>query len=135
MAQELSIGAHLTSPRLGYTHHGIYAGDGRVIHYAGFCAMFHRGPVVETSLEEFTRGHGFAVAPEIAPRFSGAARVARARSRLGESRYRFWSNNCEHFCAWCISGESRSEQVEAVTARFNNLLEVFSPRSAVRAAA
>jgi hypothetical protein len=38
--------------------------------------------------------------------------VARARSRLGEDRYRIASNNCEHFCHWCRSGENRSAQVE-----------------------
>jgi hypothetical protein len=40
--------------------------------------------------------------------------VARARSRLGENRYRLTTNNCEHFCEWCLSGESRSEQVERI---------------------
>jgi len=43
--------------------------------------------------------------------------VARARSRLGENRYRLTTNNCEHFCEWCLSGESRSEQVERIVRR------------------
>jgi hypothetical protein len=37
--------------------------------------------------------------------------VRRARLRLGENDYRLLSNNCEHFCNWCISGISRSPQV------------------------
>jgi hypothetical protein len=42
--------------------------------------------------------------------------VERARSRLGEDRYRFLSNNCEHFCEWCIAGSSRSTQIEELKA-------------------
>ena len=40
----------------------------------------------------------------------------RARSRLGENRYRFFSNNCEHFSEWCVNGEHRSPQVERLLA-------------------
>ena len=43
--------------------------------------------------------------------------VGRARSRLGEDRYRFLSNNCEHFSEWCVNGEPRSPQVERLLAR------------------
>jgi hypothetical protein len=42
--------------------------------------------------------------------------VARARSRIVENRYCLVTNNCEHFCAWCIRGESRSMQVDCVLA-------------------
>jgi hypothetical protein len=38
--------------------------------------------------------------------------IRRARSRIGENGYRLLSNNCEHFCEWCLHGEPRSEQVE-----------------------
>jgi hypothetical protein len=44
--------------------------------------------------------------------FPASVIVERARSRLGENRYRITTNNCEHFCEWCLRGESRSEQVE-----------------------
>lgn len=27
--------------------------------------------------------------------------LARARSRIGESNYNLFSNNCEHFALWC----------------------------------
>ncbi|MSQ53294.1 MAG: hypothetical protein EXR28_15585 [Betaproteobacteria bacterium] len=36
--------AHLVTPRLGYLHHGIYAGNGRVIDYSGFNAI-RRSPM------------------------------------------------------------------------------------------
>ncbi len=37
--------------------------------------------------------------------------VRRARSRLGENDYRLVTNNCEHFCNWCVSGVKISTQV------------------------
>ncbi|ANI59976.1 NC domain containing protein [Pseudomonas sp. GR 6-02] len=30
---------------------------------------------------------------------------------MGENQYRLLTNNCEHFCNWCLYGESRSDQV------------------------
>lgn len=105
-------GTHLVSPRRGYQHHGLYAGDGRVIHYAGFSRLLRRGPVEEVSLARFARGRGARVQDHPAPAFAGASAVARARSRLGENRYRFWTNNCEHFVQWALHGTPRSSQVE-----------------------
>jgi hypothetical protein len=46
--------------------------------------------------------------------------VRRARLRLGENRYHLLTNNCEHFCEWCIRGESRSLQVDKLRARLRN---------------
>jgi hypothetical protein len=42
--------------------------------------------------------------------------VERARSRLGECRYRLLTNNCEHFCSWALRDESRSKQIECLSA-------------------
>jgi hypothetical protein len=98
-------------------HHGIYAGDGRVIHYAGFHRAFRRGPVEEVAIEQFARGRDVRALPSTLANFVGAEAVARARARLGENRYRVWTNNCEHFVHWCLSGTSRSAQVERWGAR------------------
>lgn len=116
MSDNLPLGAHLTSPRRGYLHHGVYAGNGRVIHYGGFNRIFSSSPVEEVTLDEFTLGRGMAVKPWVAPRFTGEDAVSRARSRIGENRYRLFSNNCEHFAEWCIGGSSRSLQVESLKA-------------------
>ncbi|MGH1360567.1 MAG: lecithin retinol acyltransferase family protein [Burkholderiaceae bacterium] len=105
-------GAHLITPRRGYTHHGIYVGSGRVIHYAGLCRGFHRGAVEETTLEAFAEGRGWSVEARQPARFGKREVVRRARSRIGENDYQIVTNNCEHFCAWCRVGEARSEQVE-----------------------
>ncbi|WP_346777713.1 lecithin retinol acyltransferase family protein [Paraburkholderia aromaticivorans] len=40
----------------------------------------------------------------------------RAYSRLGEDCYRLTTNNCEHFCAWCLWGDRRSDQIDALMA-------------------
>ena len=112
-SEPFAPGTHLVTPRRGYTHHGIYVGGGRVVHYAGWSrAALTSRPVEEVSLEQFSDGHGVTAVADSPRRFAQAEVVARARSRLGENRYRIASNNCEHFCHWCLSGESRSVQVE-----------------------
>ncbi|EHP38583.1 hypothetical protein OR16_36310 [Cupriavidus basilensis OR16] len=110
---DLPLGAHLVTERRGYAHHGIYIGQGKVVHYAGFAGSLHRGPVEETSVEAFAAGHPVCVKVNPCARFVGLEAVARARSRLGEDDYRLLTNNCEHFCTWCLLGASRSEQVDA----------------------
>lgn len=108
------IGAHLVTPRLGYTHHGIYAGDGEVIHYEGLSASMRRGRVARVSLAAFGNGRPVCVHDEACAIYTGVEVAARALSRLGEDAYDLLRNNCEHFCAWCLSGAARSAQVERV---------------------
>ena len=110
---DLAIGAHLVTDRLWYTHHGVYAGAGKVVHYAGLSRSLRRGPVNEVTLAEFAQGHLVCVWQSPGARFAGVEAVQRAYSRIGEDRYRLISNNCEHFCMWCLYGESRSEQIDA----------------------
>lgn len=35
-------------------------------------------------------------------------------SRIGEDRYHVLTNNCEHFCEWCVHAEQRSYQVDGL---------------------
>ena len=106
---------HLIIYRRGYTHHGIYLGDGRVVHYAGRIKYPH-GLIEEISLAEFSEGRALRAEKWRTGRFNGNEIVRRARSRLGERRYDLLTNNCEHFCNWCRLGENRSFQVELLTA-------------------
>jgi len=111
--EPFELGAHLITPRCGYTHHGIYVGRGRVVHYAGWSrAALTRRPVEEVSLAQFAGDCGVAVVHDSPLAFAPADVVARARSRLGEDRYRLTSNNCEHFSHWCRSGRNASAQVD-----------------------
>ncbi|MGG1947244.1 lecithin retinol acyltransferase family protein [Trinickia sp. NRRL B-1857] len=45
-----------SSEREGYSHHGIYAGNGQVIHYGGFHHSIERRPVEVVSLQSFSAG-------------------------------------------------------------------------------
>jgi len=109
---EPHLGAHLATSRRGYTHHGMYVGHGRVVHYSGLSGFWQCGPVEEVSLTSFAAGHSVQVVDYERPTFSSQEIVRRARSRIGENDYRLFTNNCEHFCNWCLYGVSRSAQVE-----------------------
>lgn len=116
-ARGIAVGAHLISEREGYTHHGIYAGDGRVIHYGGFHRLGKRRPVEYIALHRFAGQRGVTVCLESNAAYTGQAALERAKSRLGEDRYRLLTNNCEHFCTWCVSGVERSDQVRRCLTR------------------
>jgi Lecithin retinol acyltransferase len=111
-AEEPQPGSHVISPRRGYVHHGIYIGDGKVVHYAGLARGRVRGCIEEVSLAEFAYGRSVWTRSSDLPAFVPRDVIRRARSRVGENRYRILRNNCEHFCEWCLRGESRSYQVE-----------------------
>jgi Lecithin retinol acyltransferase len=109
---EPPLGAHLAALRRGYQHHGVYVGQGRVVHYSGLSGFWQCGPVEEVPLSRFANGRPVRVVNHLEPHHSPEETVRRARSRLGESDYRLLTNNCEHYCNWCLSGDSRSDQVE-----------------------
>ncbi|WP_080405230.1 lecithin retinol acyltransferase family protein [Burkholderia ubonensis] len=110
---DLPVGAHLATRRPGYAHHGIYIGGGKVIHYAGLSRRLSGGPVELVSVDCFAAGFGLVIVRHTGTRYSGPEVAQRAASRLGERNYRLLTNNCEHFCLWCLFGVGRSEQVEA----------------------
>ncbi len=111
------LAAHLVTARRAYTHHGIYVGDGKVVHYAGLSRGWRSGPVEEVTLAEFARGRSIRVRPCSNPQFDPHQVIARARSRLGENCYHMLTNNCEHFCEWCLRGKNRSSQVDRIKSR------------------
>jgi hypothetical protein len=110
--EEPQPGSHVISPRRGYMHHGIYVGAGKVVHYAGLARGQFRGRIEEVSLAQFASGRSVWIRNSDLPGFVPQEVIRRARSRVGENRYRILRNNCEHFCEWCLRGESRSYQVE-----------------------
>jgi Lecithin retinol acyltransferase len=112
LEHEPRLGAHLTTSRRGYTHHGVYVGRGRVVHYSGLSGFWQCGPVEEVSLARFANGRSVEIVDHSESQYAPEEIVRRARSRLGENDYRLLTNNCEHFCNWCLSGVSRSAQVE-----------------------
>jgi hypothetical protein len=127
-AQEPPPGSHLITRRRGYLHHGIYVGSGNVVHYAGLANGLRRGPVEEVPIARFARGQSVWVKSSSTPDFDCGEVIRRALSRLGEDCYRLLTNNCEHFCEWCLRGEPRSFQVEAWLGRpMRALRAAFQP--------
>lgn len=104
-------GDHIYSPRTGYTHHGIYIGNGKVIHYSGFADGMKSGDICIATLEEFGNGNSIKVLERPFRVFNHSETVDRAYSRLGEDAYSLLFNNCEHFVNWCINGMHESKQV------------------------
>lgn len=103
-----------------YSHHGLYIGNRRVIHYAGYANGFSAGGsqrVEMVSLEAFSTGQPVRICTHAERPFDHAEAVRRALSRLGEDKYNLLWRNCEHFATWCCTGEERSEQVRKATIR------------------
>lgn len=104
-------GDHLVSPRTGYSHHGLYLGRNKVIHYTGFSSGRHKGEIAITNLDEFCQGEGFSIQTYPFRLYTHEESAQRALSRLGEDWYDILLNNCEHFVSWCIQGLNSSPQV------------------------
>lgn len=97
--KQIEEGDHLFVQRVGYTHHGIYIGAGRVIHYL-------LDKVQVDSLEIFADGAKIHKksndeSPII---YSRDEVVSRAYRRLGEDNYNLIFNNCHSFARWCRCG-------------------------------
>ena len=111
---KIEIGDHLVSPRCGYAHHGLYIGNGNVIHYSGYAKIKSDGVIVITSLDEFSQNSTVRIRQHELRLFSREESVERAHTRLGEDWYNILLNNCEHFVTWCIHGLPISRQVNNI---------------------
>lgn len=111
----MAKGDHIRVRRGFYDHHGIDCGDGCVIHYNGSPLRRRGARVTRSTLAEFSRGSSTEVV-HACPSDTADDVIERAMSRLGESLYHLVWNNCEHFAWWCLTGKSRSRQVERVAA-------------------
>lgn len=100
--------------RGGYTHHGIDAGDGTVIHFTGEPGQQKiNACIARTPLDDFLDGGELKVR-RYGKRDDADATMARAESAVGDSGYHLVVNNCEHFATWCCTGRKASEQVRGV---------------------
>lgn len=120
------IGTHLIVKHFGYSHHGIYVGRGRVIHYSGFAHLFKKHPIEITSLEKFSFGKTIIIQHYNDPKFTGRKVVRRMRSRMNENNYHLIMNNCEHLCTWAITGVESSPQVIRMMNRLTTIGYVSS---------
>ncbi|MCY1550271.1 Lecithin retinol acyltransferase [compost metagenome] len=122
---EIAVGSHIMTSRHGYDHHGIYIGNRRVIHYSGFCNNFRGGPIEELTLDAFSNSRPIWIRAPHEARYTKQEIVRRAMSRLGENHYRLLTNNCEHFCNWCLYGESYSNQVRRAITNPLSILQLL----------
>ena len=107
---ELTAGTHVAASRPFYQHHGIYVGNGKVIAY------LRTTGVTVCSWDEFADGNEVvAVIHSEEECFSPEQIVARAYSRVGESNYKIFTGNCEHFANWCVTGHEYSKQVQLLS--------------------
>lgn len=123
------LGAHLIVKHFGYTHHGIYAGRGRVIHYSGFAHLLKKHPIEITRIEQFSHGKTILLQHYDSPKFKGRKVVRRMRSRMHENHYHLIVNNCEHLCTWAITGVESSPQVFRMMQRLTTLGYISSMMS------
>lgn len=112
----MQIGDHLVTPRIGYTHHGLYLGNREVIHYEGSSLGDLSGRVTQVSLDEFCQGNGCTVREYPIRIYGRKESVQRAYKRLGEAQYDVLLNNCEQLVTWSIMGFAYSEQINELVA-------------------
>lgn len=90
---------------IGYTHHAIYIGNNKVIHYDGEPGREEDAEIQIASLEKFAAGDPINLYSNESD-FTPGEIVARAYYRLGERKYSVENNNCQHFCNWCRGDRS-----------------------------
>jgi len=93
---KFSKGDHLYTQRTGYTHHGIYIGNGNVIHYL-------QDGILLDSLSTFSNGYNIDI-KNSSKKYKRETIVERAYSRIGENSYNVIWKNCEQFSLWCRNG-------------------------------
>ena len=84
-------------------HHGIYVGDGAIIHLTP-----------QSNTVEITDGWGFAGGEPIAVKRhapNATLAVNRAYAQLDTGHYHWLFNNCEHLVNHCLDGQAYSQQV------------------------
>ncbi|WP_088043628.1 lecithin retinol acyltransferase family protein [Bacillus sp. EAC] len=105
---DLSRGDHIVVRRGVYTHHGIYLGDQKVIHYR------NKGVKVEDIkvFKKYCRVFKVLIRKENSPLLYPIETVInRAMERINENEYNLITNNCDHFANWCRNGSEKSKGI------------------------
>ena len=112
---DLILGDHIYVRRRGllYSHHGIYAGDGMVIHFKGTDKEKRNPVVVVTDMDNFLRS-GKLKRRNYKRRLPPSETLRIAREHLSKKGYSLTFNNCEHFATYCATGKKKSAQVRKV---------------------
>lgn len=100
----------IRKPGFGPNHYGVYDGNDGVYHFAG--ENIRDVYVKYSSLDDFEDGGRVVVDSYPGKKYSPEQIIQRAQSKLGSDfgGYNLYSNNCEHFAFWCVTGIRRSLQ-------------------------
>ena len=100
-------GEHIyISRKLGlYTHHGIYIGSNKVVHFDR-----DQDKIVKISLKTFADGCKVHIKPRKKGWVSRSKIIKRAKENIGKTGYSLKKNNCEHFANWCTTNQAESNQ-------------------------
>jgi len=118
-----------------YQHYGIYLGNERVIHFApvegqefnilNLQESFRNAVIHVSSLDDFLGARALQIDRNIEKRFSDQEIIQRAMSKLGQKEYDLFTNNCEHFARWCVTGDHISYQAANVPEKLNDIYLFF----------
>jgi HRAS-like suppressor 3 len=112
-------GDHLMVHRPGFTHHGVYVSDERVIDFGAYDSRTKRhNGVRPVTLEQFAGGRRVEVVQHPSPgRMFGPRwlpnplppdQIVAEAERLAEiafiGKYTLFGSNCEHVANWCVTG-------------------------------
>ena len=117
--EKLQIGDHIRVKRPYYYHHGVYVGEGMVIHFTGEQNDSVLEPekviVRKTTIDFFANGE---IVEKAKPSFiekrhvkSVKSIVEEAEKAIGEAGYDFLHNNCEDFANRICYNKKLTSQV------------------------
>jgi hypothetical protein len=114
-SKTLIAGDHIYVKRKGhfYSHHGIYAGNGQVLHFKGAVREKQDPTVIISDMATFLND-GKLQKRSYDRRLPHAETVHLARAHLAQKGYSLVFNNCEHFATYCATGKKKSTQVHRI---------------------
>ena len=113
--KELIAGDHIYVKRKGYfySHHGIYAGNGQVLHFKGAIKEKKDPTVILSDIDTFL-DRGKLQRRNYKQRLPHSETLQMARAQLDQKDYSLVFNNCEHFATYCATGKKKSSQVHKI---------------------
>jgi hypothetical protein len=111
----MARGDHVWVRRVGYSHHGVEVDDDMVVHFTGTPGHKMNAVIRRDTINDFAHGHTAHVRL-YGRRLDPDETVKLAESKIGQSGYNLYGNNCEHFARSCVTGDHRSSQVDVVRA-------------------
>ena len=113
--KELIPGDHIYVKRRRhfYSHHGIYAGNGMVLHFKGAVREKQDPAVIISDMATFLK-NGILRRRSYKQRLPHAETLQMAHAHLAQKGYSLVFNNCEHFATYCATGKKKSRQVHKI---------------------